>query len=66
NQVGAHFNFDGSLVSDGDIEDFGKATVEFAELLICPDCGALPDRNKSGSYWETKTGSIKLFPLIEP
>jgi energy-coupling factor transporter ATP-binding protein EcfA2 len=66
NQVGAHFNFDGSLVSDGDVEDFGNATVEFAELLICPECGALPDRNKSGSYWETKTGSIKLFPLIEP
>jgi hypothetical protein len=66
NQVGAHFNFDGSLVSDGDVEDFGNATVEFAELLICPECGALPDRNKSGSYWETKTGSIKLFPLMEP
>lgn len=66
NQVGAHFNFDGSLVSDGDVENFGNATVEFAELLICPECGALPDRNKSGSYWETKTGSIKLFPLMEP
>lgn len=66
NQVGAHFNFDGSLVSDGDVEDFGNATVEFAELLICPECGALPDRNKSGSYWETKTGSVKLFPLMEP
>lgn len=64
NQVGAHFNFDGSLVSDGDVEDFGNTTVEFAELLICPECGALPDRNKSGSYWETKTGSIKLFPLL--
>lgn len=66
NQVGAHFNFDGSLVSDGDVEDFGNATVEFAELLICPECGALPDRNKSGSYWETKTGSIKLHPLNQP
>jgi len=66
NQVGAHFNFDGSLVNDGDIEDFGKTTVEFAELLICPECGALPDRNKTGSHWETKTGSIKLFPLVEP
>jgi len=66
NQVGAHYNFDGSLVNDGDVEEFGNATVEFAELLICPECGALPDRNKSGSYWETKTGSIKLYPLIEP
>jgi len=66
NQVGAHFNFDGSLVSDGDVEDFGNATLELAELLICPECGALPDRNTSGYYWETKTGSIKLFPLKEP
>ena len=48
------------------MEDFGNATVELAKLLICPECGALPDRNKSGSYWETKTGSIKLFPLMEP
>jgi energy-coupling factor transporter ATP-binding protein EcfA2 len=66
NQVGAHFNFDGSLVSDGDVNYFGNATVELAELLICPECGALPDRSKSGSYWETKTGSIKLYPLVSP
>lgn len=66
NQVGAHFSFDGASVNDGDIEDFGNATVELAELLICPECGALPDRNKSGSYWETKTGSIRLYPLMEP
>jgi energy-coupling factor transporter ATP-binding protein EcfA2 len=66
NQVGAHYNFDGSLVGDSDIKAFGNATVEFAELLICPVDGNLPDRNKSGSYWETKNGSIHLFPLIEP
>ena len=66
NQVGAHFKFDGALVSDTDIEDFAKATVQLAELLICPADGNLPDRNKSGSYWETKSGSIRLFPLIEP
>ncbi len=66
NQVGAHFTFDGALVSDTDIEDFARATVQLAELLICPANGNLPDRNKSGSYWETKSGSIRLFPLIEP
>ncbi|MBX2896381.1 MAG: hypothetical protein KF763_13110 [Cyclobacteriaceae bacterium] len=66
NQVGAHFTFDGALVSDSDIEDFAKATVQLAELLICPKDGNLPDRNKTGSYWETKSGSIRLFPLIEP
>lgn len=66
NQVGAHYNFDGSLVSDKDIEAFGNATLKFAELLICPESGALPNKNKSGSYWETNSGSIKLFPLIDP
>jgi len=66
NQVGAHFTFDGALVSDNDIEDFAKATVKLAELLVCPVNGTLPDRNKSGSYWETKIGSIRLYPLIEP
>lgn len=66
NQVGAHFNFDGSLVSDDDVTDFGIATVEFAELIICPETGTMPDRKPSGSYWETRTGSIRLYPLIDP
>ncbi len=66
NQVGAHFTFDGALVGDSDVEDFATATIQLAELLICPKNGNLPDRNKSGSYWETKSGSIHLFPLIEP
>lgn len=66
NQVGAHYNFDGQLVSDDDVTDFGNATVEFAEFIICPESGALPDRKPSGSYWETKSGSIRLYPLIDP
>ncbi len=66
NQVGAHFSFDGSMVGDGDVTEFGKVTIEFAELLICPESGGLPDKNSSGSYWETKTGSIRLFPLVDP
>lgn len=66
NQVGAHFNFNGSLVSDDDVTEFGNATVEFAELIVCPVAGSLPDRKPSGSYWETRTGSIRLYPLIDP
>src|SRR5690606_17187247 len=66
NQVGAHYNFDGSLISDDDVLDFGKKTVEFAELLICPENGNMPTENRSGSYWETKKRSIKLYPLQTP
>jgi recombinational DNA repair ATPase RecF len=66
NQVGAHFTFEGALVSDNDIEDFAKSTIKLTELLVCPENGTLPDRNNSGSYWETKSGCIRLFPLSEP
>jgi len=66
NQVGAHYNFDGSLVSDPDVKEFGKLTLEFAKLLVCPENGSLPDKDKSGSYLETRSGSIKLFPVKEP
>lgn len=66
NWVGAHYNPDGSTVSDTDVEQFGKLTLEFSELLICPDTGSFPNKNKSGSYWETKNGSIRLYPLQEP
>lgn len=66
NQVGAHFSFAGSLVSDQDVRTFGEKVLEFAELLTCPDSGAFPDRNKSGSYYESRSGSIRLFPLTEP
>lgn len=66
NWVGAHYNYDGSMVSDTDVEQFGKLTLELTELITCPDSGNFPDRNKSGSYWETKNGSIRLYPLEEP
>jgi energy-coupling factor transporter ATP-binding protein EcfA2 len=66
NWVGAHFNIDGSSVSDTDVEQFGKLTLELSQLITCPDSGNFPDRNKSGSYWETKNGSIRLYPLQEP
>jgi hypothetical protein len=64
NWVGAHFNVDGSNVSDNDVEEFGKLILELAELITCPDSGNFPDRDK-GSYWQTKSGSIRLYPLKE-
>ncbi len=66
NQVGSHFNFDSSLVSDKDIKSFGQAALELGELLCCPDHGDLPDRDKSGECWETKSGLVKLYPLRIP
>lgn len=66
NQVGAHYNFDGALVSDDDVLKFGRKTIEFAELLICPENGSLPTDGGSGSYWKTKKGTIKLYPYATP
>lgn len=66
NLVGAHFNLEGSSISDKDIKEFAESTLELSDLLICPDLGSLPDRKPSGSYWETKSGSIRLYPLQEP
>jgi energy-coupling factor transporter ATP-binding protein EcfA2 len=65
NQVGAHFNWDGSTVPDKDIIAFGEAVYEFGKLLICPETGMFPDKN-SGSYLETRNGSVRLHPLMEP
>ncbi len=66
NQVGAHYNFDGSLVNDKDVIEFAELTLELAETISCPDTGAFPDRDKSGSYFETKSGIVRLNPLREP
>jgi hypothetical protein len=41
NQVGCHFNTPGMEIPDGDVRDFGTATIELVEALTCPNCGAL-------------------------
>jgi len=66
NQVGAHFNFDGSLVSDKDVTEFANLILEFAGIITCPETGMFPDRDKSGSYFETKSGIVRFYPLREP
>lgn len=66
NQVGAHFNPLGADVSDMDIFTFSNHTLYLAESLVCPETGHFPDRSSSGEYWETRSKSLRLFPLQEP
>lgn len=66
NWVGAHFNANADGVSDKEVRELGEATLELGELLTCPEHGNFPDRNKSGSYHETRSGSIRLHPLVMP
>lgn len=68
NRVGAHFNLDGLSLSNAEIHQFASTTLKLADLLICPHCGALPEKNKSGSYWEcgNNCGKTRLYPLVPP
>ena len=66
NQVGAHFSIAGMDISNEDVKTMGELTLKFAQALICEECGQLPDRNKSGSYWECKCGKARLHPLSIP
>lgn len=66
NQVGAHFNLSGSSVSDSDIENFAKITLELAKALTCPESGDFPSQKNTGEYHETRSKSIRMHPLQEP
>jgi hypothetical protein len=66
NQVGCHFNFAGSNISDKDVSAFGEATLAFAAAIICESCGELPRREKTGEYWQCSCGAAKLLPLVKP
>jgi energy-coupling factor transporter ATP-binding protein EcfA2 len=66
NQVGAHFSITGMDISNEDVKTMGELSLKFAQALICEECGQLPDRNKSGSYWECKCGKARLHPLSIP
>lgn len=66
NQVGSHWNLDGSLLSDANVKDFAEKTIALCEALTCFECGNLPNRDKSGSYWQCQCGKKHLLPLRMP
>jgi len=66
NEVGSHYSETGALLSDDQVREFGNLVVGFAELMLCNSCGAFPNKNKSGSYWECRCGQMKLDPLAYP
>lgn len=66
NQVGCHYNFDASLVSDKDVQEFASTALELGKLLVCPDSGDFPIDNRSGSYWESRKRKVRLHPLTAP
>lgn len=66
NEVGCHFKLKGQEVSDTDVRKFGQAVFDFADAIICKHGGDLPTKGKSGSYWESKAGRSRLYPLEMP
>ncbi|MDP2996410.1 MAG: AAA family ATPase [Bryobacterales bacterium] len=65
NQVGAHFNYKGMEISDKKIVEFGRATLELLDLLVCPKCGDLPRRH-DGSAWRCSCRTRWMTPLAIP
>lgn len=66
NWVGAHFNPDGFNISDAEIKQFAGLTLEFGELLTCPTEGGFPVKSTSGTYHATRSGRIRMLPLVQP
>lgn len=66
NQIGSHWNMDGSLLSDTQVKEFAEHTITLCEALTCSICGNLPSSNKSGCYWQCQCGKMRLYPLQMP
>ena len=66
NQVGSHWNIDGSLLSDSDVKEFAENTIILCEALTCDVCGNLPLRNKTGNFLQCQCGKLEMYPLQMP
>ncbi|MEQ8939346.1 MAG: hypothetical protein RLT30_11685, partial [Gammaproteobacteria bacterium] len=68
NIVGCHFNKWGADLSDDDVRVVADLAVEFADTLICDECGRLPLNRKSGSYWDCggECKKTQMHPLQQP
>jgi predicted ATPase len=66
NQVGCHYNELGSLCTEAEVRELGETALQLAEALVCPANGDFPTRDKSGSYWESRRGKVRLYPLAQP
>lgn len=62
NQVGAHFNLDGSEIADHDVEDFGRAAVALARALACDKCDDMADK-RDGTHFRCGCNRTRMTPL---
>ena len=68
NQVGAHFNANAAGIADNMVRELAQRVLTLADALICAQCGQLPNKNKSGEYWQCggQCGARRLRPLAAP
>lgn len=66
NQVGCHWNISGMDVADTEVEDLANTMIELANALVCENCGELPFRDRTGSYFECRCGRKRLHPRNNP
>ncbi len=65
NEVGCHFNLTGDQYSNDDIKEMADNTLNLANALICSECGELPYKRRSGSYYECRCNRKRLYPIID-
>lgn len=66
NQVGCHWNMAGFDVPDVDVLKFAEKTLKLSDAIICPKCGSLPTKGKTGTYWQCRckeNKGLRLYPL---
>lgn len=66
NQIGSHWNINGSLLSDLQVKEFAENTIALCEALTCRKCGNLAVRSKTGNYWQCQCGKLEMYPQQMP
>lgn len=63
NEVGAHYNINGELLTDEEIKEFGLATLKLARSLTCVKCSGLPERrDKLAGDWVCQCKEVHMQP----
>ena len=64
NEVGAHYNVNGELLSDDEIINFGEITLALAEILICQNCfGMAEKQDKKEGNWVCHCKKTRMLPF---
>lgn len=66
NAVGCHFTALDSQIPDVEVSHFASAVLALADSMICQGCKSMPDKDKTGSNWQCRCGSVALWPLARP